>query len=102
MCYIFFHIAKELNLKNIVNVCKEAKISDGDWQNLAEQLISPSDIKTIQSNYPRDARRCMSEAIKIWLNQDTEASWNKLADGVERECGKVTADAVRGKAGMSR
>ena len=95
--FLSFHIAKKLNLRNIVNVFRDANISDGDWQNLAEQLILPSETKTIQSNYPHDARRCMSEAINTWLNQDTEASWHKLADAVERECGKVTADAVRKK-----
>ena len=49
-----------------------------------------SDLKTIETNYPRDAEQCLRECLAKWLTDDIEATWDKLAIAV----GEVGETAV--------
>ena len=96
-----FSLAKELNVKNIVNVLDEAKFADGDWAQLGLQLIDHFDSETIKADHGR-ASDCMIGTIFQWLRTNTNASWEKLAEAVTKvkRYGEATANIVLQKAGI--
>ena len=56
-----------------------------DWFNLGVALgLSYSTLKTIESNYPKDARRCLTEIVIAWLQMKDNAqpSWQSLASAL--------------------
>ena len=51
-------------------------------------------IKNIQSNYPRDASKCLKETISEWLtNGGEKRNWNFLVIAI-RKHDKAVADAI--------
>ena len=55
-----------------------------EWYKLGVQLEIPSaTLSILKSDYPRDAQRCMTEVIRMWLQNSPECSWAKLAEAVE-------------------
>ena len=96
-----FPQAKQLNVKNVVNVLHEAKFADGDWPKLGLQLIDHSALTTIKSDYG-ESSLCMIETISRWLKTNSEASWEKLAKAVTKVggYGEATANIVRQKTGI--
>ena len=96
-----FLLAKELDVKNAINVLDEANFADGDWAQLGLQLIDHFDSTTISADHGR-ASDCMIHTIFQWLRTDTEASWEKLAKAVSKVkgYGEATADIVRQKTGL--
>ena len=94
---LLFPPAKELNLKNIVNVLHEAKFSDGDWELLGLQLIKHTDLTTIEAKRRGKPGLCMMDMVSQWLRNESEPSWDKLAEAVEKVegYGKATAEVVR-------
>ena len=99
--FSLFPVAKELNVKNVVNVLREAKFADGDWPKLGLQLIDHFDSTTIKSDYGESSLR-MIETISWWLKTNSEPSWEKLAEAVAKvgRYGEATANIVREKAGI--
>ena len=95
-------LAKELNVKNIVNVLHEAKFADGVWTQLGLQLIDHFDSTTISADHHGRARDCLTDTISQWLRTDTKASWEKLAEAVTKVkgFGEATAASVLQKAGI--
>ena len=82
-----------------MNVLQEADVSDADWERLGLQLkIKPSCLKTISKNRG-EASLCMQDTISMWLQNDVDQSWKKLADAVEKVTGKVPAQHVLLKTG---
>ena len=54
-----------------------------DWFSLGIHLDIPtSDMKRLEMHY-KDPMRCKIEVIGLWLDNDPEATWNKLAQAVE-------------------
>ena len=98
---LIFPVAKELNVKNVVNVLQEAKFADGDWPKLGLQLIDRSALTTIKSDYG-ESSLCMIETISQWLKTNSKASWEKLAEAVAKVggYGEATANIVQQKAGI--
>ena len=92
----------KLDEKNVVNVLHESKFADGDWEQLGQQLIDRPNLITIRANRQHDCILCMSDTISQWLNNDLEASWEKLANAVVKveRYGEATAHIVRQKAGI--
>ena len=93
----------KLDEKNVVNVLHKARFSDGDWENLGQQLmIEHHALKTIRTNHPGQCELCMSDTISQWLNNDLETSWEKLAEAVIKVegYGETTAHIVRQKAAI--
>ena len=94
----------KLDEKNVVDVLHEAKFADGDWENLGQQLIEHHALlRTIRANRHGNSSLCMGDTISQWLNDDLEASWEKLAEAVRKVVGygEATAHIVRKKAGIA-
>ena len=56
-----------------------------EWFNLGVALgLSYDTLKTIESNYPRDARRCQTEMVIAWLQMkdNSQPSWQSLASAL--------------------
>ena len=100
MISLSFFLAKEISVRNVVNVLHEAMFADGDWAKLGLQLIDHFDSTTIRADHGQ-AILCMIETISQWLKTDREASWEKLAEAVTKVvgCGNATADIIWQKAG---
>ena len=108
MCSTFslFHTAKmELNQRNILNVLHKANFSDADWDFLGQELkIKRANLSAIKANRFGQANHCMVDTITQWLNTDTEASWERLAEAVAivQGYGEVNADTIRREAGIGK
>ena len=94
-------LAKELDVKNAINVLAEANFADGDWTQLGLQLIDHFDSTTISADHGK-ASDCMIHTISQWLKTDTKASWEELAAAVTKVkgYGEATANIVRQKTGL--
>ena len=93
----------KLDEKNVVDVLHEAKFADGDWENLGQQLmIAHHALRTIRIDHPGQSSLCMSDTISRWLNNDLEASWEKLVEAVIKVegYGEATAHIVQQKAAI--
>ena len=91
-------------MRNIVNVLHEAKFGDGDWELLGLQLIKYNDLTTIKADRHGKSGLCMMDMVSQWLKTESEPSWDKLAEAVEKveEYGKATAKVVRQKAEIGK
>ena len=68
------------NLVDIVRVLKDGSFQTIKWFDLGLYLgLIHNDLKVIETNYPRDAERCLRECLAKWL---IEATWKKLAIAV--------------------
>ena len=65
-------------------------------------MIEHHVLKTIKVNHPGQSSLCMSCTISQWLNNDLEASWEKLAEAVIKVegYGEANAHTVQQKAGI--
>ena len=56
------------------------------WRELGEVLgLLPYELDTISENHnyhPRRCEECCKIVLKIWLERDATASWNKLDDAI--------------------
>ncbi|XP_011408331.2 PREDICTED: probable serine/threonine-protein kinase pats1 [Amphimedon queenslandica] len=68
------------NLVDIIRVLEKGYFQNKKWFDLGLYLgLIHTDLKTIEDNYPRDAKRCLRECLALWLTDDIEATWDKLA-----------------------
>ena len=96
-----------MNLKNIKNRLKRHGFSSSCADKLGEQLdeVSPGDIETIKKNHSwKDWDGILSDIIKHWLNNDSNQSWEKLAQalsdsGFKAIAAKILGDEPIGKIG---
>ena len=59
---------------------KDGHFQATKWIDLGLYLgLFYSNLKTIETNYPRDAEQCLRECLALWLTDDIEATWEKLA-----------------------
>uniref|UniRef100_A0A1X7UDF7 Death domain-containing protein n=1 Tax=Amphimedon queenslandica TaxID=400682 RepID=A0A1X7UDF7_AMPQE len=71
------------DLVDIVRVLKDGSFQTIKWFDLGLYLgLIHNDLKVIETNYPRDAERCLRECLAKWITDDIEATWNKLAIAV--------------------
>jgi len=89
-----------LTLLNLNNYVRPEAASQ--WRDLGMQFLNESKLDIIEKNLPGDVESCCTEVFKIWLKEDTEASWAKivnalrapsvelykLADDIEKRFGK--------------
>ena len=55
-----------------------------DWFNLGVALgLSYDSLKTIESDYPRDTLRCLTEVIIAWLQDSSQSTWRGLVFALE-------------------
>ena len=65
------------SLKDLTNAVVPEMSSE--WHALGLQLnITKARLDAIQTDYPRDCRRCCTEMLSEWLSQDAGASWPTL------------------------
>ena len=97
-------IALTLDVRNILNVLHDpdTDFSDADWELLGQQLIRGSLLRTIRADRNGDPSLCLIDTVSTWLQTDPEASWEKLAQAIEKVAryGEKTGNTVRQKAGM--
>ena len=68
------------DLVEILRVLKDGHFQTVKWFDLGLYLgLIHDDLKIIEDNYPRDAKRCLRECLAKWLKDDIEATWDKLA-----------------------
>ena len=68
------------DLVEILRVLKDGHFQTVKWFDLGLYLgLFHDDLKIIEDNYPRDAKRCLRECLALWLTNDIEATWDKLA-----------------------
>ena len=67
-------------------------------------MIQQHNLLTIGANRQHQANFCIIDTISHWLNNDTAASWEKLAAAVAevKGYGKANADIVRQEAGLGK
>ena len=55
-----------------------------NWRKIGLELnITSETLDIIEANNPKQMQECCWEMLKIWLQEDTEASWEKLLHAVE-------------------
>ena len=60
------------------------EVTAAKWHHLGVQLgIPPPTLSTIECNYPCDARQCMTEVLRWWLQNAPDCSWAKLTESLE-------------------
>ena len=91
----------ELDVKNVLNVLREAEFADADWAELGLQLIDHFASSTIKADHGQ-ANLCLIDTISKWLKSDPKASWEKLAKSLPkvRGYGEATTAMVQEKAGI--
>ena len=98
-----FSVGLELDVKNVLNVLREAGFADAGWAELGLQLIQHFELETIKADHSQ-ANLCMIQTLSQWLRTDTEASWEKLAAAVSKVggYGEATAASVWEIAGIAQ
>jgi len=97
-------IAQELTVRNILNVLhdRDVDFADADWELLGQQLLRHSQLRNIGADRRGDPSLCLIDTASTWLQTDLNASWERLAEAIEKvdTYGKKTANTVRQKAGI--
>jgi len=68
------------------------------WYDLGIQLLQEEyvcKLNIIQQNYPNDIERRCAEMFKLWLDVDTDASWDKLINALEQIGQILLAEKIR-------
>ena len=82
--------AKDLTEKNILNATKDVK-----WYELGIQLdFKSSHLDVIAENHPHNAERAKIRLISEWLQNDPQASWDKLAAALRQMGRQNLSDAI--------
>ena len=86
---IYFTV-KDLTEKNILNATKDVK-----WYELGIQLdFKASHLDVIADDHPHKAERAKIRLISEWLQNDREASWDKLAAALRQMGHQNLSDAI--------
>ena len=55
------------------------------WKKIASNIDIPLyTIQTIEFNFPNSATRCCEHMFETWIEQDINASWNKLLNAIDK------------------
>ena len=53
------------------------------WFNLGVTLrLSYNSLRAIESNFPRDSLRCLTEIVQLWLQNSSHPSWRGLVSAL--------------------
>ena len=73
------------DLVEILQVLKDGHFQTFKWFDLGLYLgLIHNDLMIIEDNYPQDAKRCLRECLARWLEDDIEATWDKLAIAADK------------------
>ena len=68
----------KLTLNNILNTVRDA--GPKKWFRVGLALGNErNELETIETNYKNDVAECQLKMYSLWLDDDTEACWEKLA-----------------------
>ena len=91
-------------MKNILNVLhdRDVDFADAHWELLGQQLLRRSQLLTVKADRRDDPSLCLIDTASQWLQTDLNASWEGLAEAIEKVpiYGEKTANTVRQKAGI--
>ena len=74
-----------------MDVLNDGKFQTKKWLDLGLRLLlSYNDLTTIKTDYP-DSNECLRECLALWLNSDTTATWDTLANAVSATGDKAAA-----------
>ena len=77
-----------------MDVLNDGKFQTTKWFDLGLRLhLSYNDLTTIKTDYP-DSNECLRECLALWLNSDTTATWDTLANAVSATGDKAAADRI--------
>ncbi|XP_019863395.1 PREDICTED: uncharacterized protein LOC109592381 [Amphimedon queenslandica] len=84
------------DLQKVLDVLDDGYFPSNKWLNLGLSLglLNPK-LDTIEHNYPKDSERCLQKCLTLWLTEDIEATWSKLADAVDNTGEKAVAAYIR-------
>ena len=89
MYCITVSIVSTLSVENsLTTVLNSISTLAAHWFNLGVALgLSYDTLNTIESNHPRDARRCQTEMVMAWLQMkdDSQPSWQSLVSALSSE-----------------
>ena len=78
-------------MKNVYNLTDDVV----DWNGLGIQLgVNPARLKKIRFE-TKTVDESRSDMIRIWMNTDPQASWDKLSEALERVEHHVVAKKIR-------
>ena len=83
--YCVYYVSNHSAEDSLRNILDSISTLTAEWFNLGVTLgLSYDTLKTIECNYPRDARRCMTEMVIAWLQMkdNSQPSWKSLASAV--------------------
>ena len=74
-----FSLLDKPELRDLVVILKGV-----DWHQLGTQLKVPHDqLKAIDNDYP-DTPRKLNEMLQCWLNDESNPSWKKICEALQR------------------
>ena len=97
-CLICLHLEKSLTVHNILEVLNTGEFPAANCEELGLALdIKKYVLHNILSNRRGQVTLQLADIFEHWLNNDLEASWDKVADALEK-CGyKKLAYIISGK-----
>ena len=87
-----------MNINNITEVLNDGHYPAANCRSLGSRLGVPQDfMENVEANHRGNVQRQLNDILLYWLNNDGDASWNKLANSLERCNYRVLADSIRKK-----
>ena len=80
------------DLQEVLDVLNNGYFPSNEWFKLGLSLglLNPK-LEAIEDNYPKDNEKCLQKCLTLWLTEDIEATWTKLADAVDNTEQKAVA-----------
>ena len=85
----------EDKLVDIIDELEEGRFATSNWRKLGLRLrIKNDDLKTIETNYPKNTERCLEECLVKWLKTG-EAKYTGLAEALKKMGEGAAANHIR-------
>ena len=80
------------DLREVLDVLNNGYFPSNKWFELGLSLglLNPK-LEAIREDNPRDSDRCLQNCLTLWLREDFEATWSKLAHAIDKTGEKVVA-----------
>ncbi|XP_019858328.1 PREDICTED: uncharacterized protein LOC109586570 [Amphimedon queenslandica] len=84
------------DLREVLDALNDGYFPSNKWFQLGLSLgLSNPKLETIEDNYPKNNKRCLQNCLTLWLKENIEATWSKLADAVDNTGEKAIAAYIR-------
>ena len=79
MSVTIYNVSNSSDEHSLKDILDSISTVAADWFNLGVALGLPyHTLKRIESDYPRDAPRCLTEMIIAWLQKSSQPTWQGL------------------------